>query len=227
MTIKLKAQTRETREKLSSDFIPGVLYGKEIKNQILKIKKNDFDKTFKEAGESNLIDLDYGSGAVKVLVKDTQKDIIKGSFIHVDFYQVNMKEKTTAEIPLAFIGESKAVKELGGTLVKELNVLEVECLPSDLVDHLDIDISVLESFNNAIRVNDLELPSGLTLVRETNDVIAAVREPKAIEPEETEEAEVSSESEDGASEKNSEGSKENSEKKGEEKKENSSNGQKE
>ncbi len=227
MTIKLKAQTRETREKLSSDFIPGVLYGKEIKNQILKIKKNDFDKTFKEAGESNLIDLDYGSGAVKVLVKDTQKDIIKGSFIHVDFYQVNMKEKTTAEIPLAFIGESKAVKELGGTLVKELNVLEVECLPSDLVDHLDIDISVLETFNNAIRVNDLQLPNGLTLVRETNDVIAAVREPKAIELEETEEAEATSESEGGESEKNSESSKENSEGKGEEKKENSNSGRKE
>ncbi len=183
MIIKLEAQTRENREKLSSDFIPGVLYGKERDNQNLKIKKINFNRVFREAGESNLIDLDYGDGVVKVLIKATQRDVLKDSFIHVDFYQVNMKEKIIAEIPLYFVGESPAIKELGGVLIKDSDVLAVECLPGDLVDHIDVDISVLKTFNDAIRVNDLKLSSGLSLMRDTNDMVAAIREPKAEEEE--------------------------------------------
>ncbi|MFA6995115.1 MAG: 50S ribosomal protein L25 [Patescibacteria group bacterium] len=186
MTIKLGVQVREPKEKLNSDFIPGVLYGKGRENQNLKIKKTEFDKVFKSAGESNLIDLDYGTGAVKVLIKDTQRDVMKNFFTHVDFYQVNMKEKIMTEIPLHFIGESKAIKELGGVLIKDMSILELECLPGDLVDHIDVDISVLKTFDDTIRINDLKLPSGMSLVHHTNEMIAAVREPKVeAEPEPT------------------------------------------
>jgi large subunit ribosomal protein L25 len=181
MDFKLTAQKRERNEKLSPEFIPAVLYGKGVENQSLKIKKVEFDKAFKAAGESNLIDLDFGQGAVKVLVKDTQHDVMKGFFTHVDFYQVNMKEKITAEIPLHFVGESKAVKELGGVLIKDMVHLTVECLPSDLVDHIDVDISVLKTFSDAIRVNDLSLTEGLSLVHHTNEMVAAVKEPKVEE----------------------------------------------
>lgn len=181
MTIKLSAQLREKKERLNPDFMFGVLYGKGVENKNIKIKKSDFNKVFSEAGESNLIDLDLGAESVKVLVKDTQRDIVKNFFTHVDFYQVNMKEKITTEIPLHFIGEAKAIKELGGTLMKDMDSLEVECLPSDLVDHIDVDISVLKTFDDAIRVNDLTLPKGLALVHHTNEMIAAVKEPKIEE----------------------------------------------
>lgn len=181
MTIKLSAQLREKKERLNPDFMFGVLYGKGVENKSIKIKKSDFNKVFSEAGESNLIDLDLGAESVKVLVKDTQRDIIKNFFTHVDFYQVNMKEKITTEIPLHFIGEAKAIKELGGALIKDMDSLEVECLPSELVDHIDVDISVLKTFDDAIRVNDLVLPKGLTLVHHTNEMIAAVKEPKVEE----------------------------------------------
>ena len=181
MTIKLAAQLRAKKEKLGADFVPGVLYGKGVENKTLKIKKVDFDKAFKAAGESNLIDLDFGGEAVKVLVKDTQHDVVKNFFTHVDFYQVNMKEKITTEIPLHFIGEAKAVKELGGALIKDLDALEVECLPADLVDHIDVDISVLNTYEDAIRVNDLKLPKGMVLVHHTNEMVAAVKEPKIEE----------------------------------------------
>jgi len=178
MTINLGAQTRESKEKLNSDFMPGVLYGKDI-NQNLKIKRTEFDKVFKAAGESNLINLDFGSGQVKVLVKETQKDVIKNFFTHVDFYKVDMKEKITTEIPLNFIGESSAVRELGGVLMCEMDVLAIECLPGDLVDHIDIDISILKTFSDAIRVNNIKLPAGLSLAHSTNDMVAAVKEPRA------------------------------------------------
>jgi len=181
MELKLSAALRAKNEKLGSDFIPAVLYGKGVENVSLKIKKLDFEKVFAAAGESNLITLDFGAGAVKVLVKDLQRDVLKEFFTHVDFYQVNMKEKVTTEIPLHFVGESKAVKELGGMLIKEMHFLEVECLPGDLVDHLDVDISVLQNFDDAIRVNDLKIPAGLELTNDTNNIIAAVIKPKVEE----------------------------------------------
>jgi large subunit ribosomal protein L25 len=156
----------------------------------LKLKKADFEKVFAVAGESNLIKLDLGSSSVNVLVKDMHKDPIKGFFTHVDFYQVNMKEKITAEIPLHFIGESKAVKELGGMLNKEIHEIAVECLPSDLVDHIEIDISVLNTFEDEIRMTDLKLPKGLELVSETDDIIVMVMRPKLEEEEPAEVAPV-------------------------------------
>ncbi len=184
MEFKLKAEKREKNEKISADLIPAVVYGNGIESQSLKLKKVDFEKAFSLAGESNLIDLDYGTGVVKVLVKDVQRDVLKYTFSHVDFYQVNMKEKVTAEIRLHFVGESKAIKELGGMLMKEINELEVECLPTDLVDHIDVDISVLNTFDDVIKIADLSLPAGLKLMNHNGEgVVAMVVEPKAHEEE--------------------------------------------
>ncbi len=190
MEFKLKAEKREKNEKLAADYIPAVLYGNGIESQSLKLKKVDFEKAYETAGESNLIDLDFGSGAVKVLVKDTQRDVLKYTFTHVDFYQVNMKEKVSTEIPFSFIGEAKAVKELGGMLMKEMDGIEIECLPSDLVDHIDVDISVLTTFDDVITVGDLILPKGFELKHNNaEDVVAKVVEPKAQEVEEVKPAE--------------------------------------
>lgn len=182
MEFKLQAIKRTKDEKLSSDYLPAVLYGKGLENQVIKVKKLDFERVFAAAGESNLINLDYGSGDVKVLVKDIQRDILKYSFTHVDFYQVNMKEKIKAEIVLHFVGESKAVKELGGMLMREIHELEVECLPTDLVDHIDVDVSVLKTFDDVIKIKDLILPPNMKLMHQhSEDMVAQVVEPKAEE----------------------------------------------
>ncbi len=193
MTIELKAQLRAKKEKLDKDSIPGIMYGKGVENKSLKLNKVDFSKAFSLAGESNLIDLDYGEKTVKVLIKDTQRHVMKNSFTHVDFYQVNVKEKISTEVPLNFIGESKAVKELGGVLNKEIDSIEVECLPGDLVDHIDVDISALAEINDAIRFDALKLPQGLSLVRQTNEVVIAVKEPNKEEIIETPVEETSTE----------------------------------
>lgn len=191
MEFKLKAEKREKNEKLAVDYIPAVLYGNGVENQSLKLKKVDFEKAYDAAGESNLIDLDFGAGAVKVLVKETQRDVLKYTFTHVDFYQVNMKEKVTTEIPFSFVGEAKAVKELGGMLMKEMDGIEIECLPSDLVDHIDVDISVLATFEDVITVGDLILPKGFELKHNNaEDEVAKVVEPKAQEVEEVKPAET-------------------------------------
>jgi large subunit ribosomal protein L25 len=184
MEFKLLAQKREKNERLSEDFIPAVLYGKGIENVNLKIKKTEITKIFASAGESNLITLDIENSSVKVLVKDIQRDVMKHTLKHLDFYQVNMKEKINTEIPLHFIGESKAVRELGGMLMKDMDTLEIECLPNDLVDHIDVDISVLDSFEAEIRMQDIKLPKGIVLLYEDhNEIVVSVKEPKVVEEE--------------------------------------------
>lgn len=205
MELKLQAEKRAKDEKMSPDFLAAVLYGKGVENQSLKVKRLDFEKVYAAAGESNLLDLNYGDGAVKVLVKDTQRDVIKHFFTHVDFYQVNMKEKITTEIPLRFVGEAKAVKELGGMLMKEVHEIEVECLPSDLIDHIEVNVSSLNTFDDAIRISDLALPKGFRLLHNNpEDIVAMVVEPKAEEPAPTAETSAA----EGASAPAAEGKKE-------------------
>jgi large subunit ribosomal protein L25 len=186
--VQLKAQVRsesngKAKKVRSTGFIPAVVYGFGVANKNIKVKKHDFEKVFATAGEFNLIDLSVGDDAspVKVIVKDVQRDNLSSDFIHVDFYQVDMTKKITTEIPLNFIGEAKAIKEFGGTLVKNMDSVEVECLPGDLVSHIDVDISVLENFDQFIRLNDLVLPKGITLANDTNEAVVGVVEIKIEE----------------------------------------------
>lgn len=183
MELKLKAQLREKNERLDKDHLAAVIYGKGIESKSLKLKQAEFDKLFNIAGESNLIKLELPEGPVNVLVKDLQRDVVKHTTIHVDFYQVNMKEKVHAEIPLHFIGESKAIKELGGALIKEINEIKVECLPGDLVDHIDVDISSLQTFADVIQVSNLVIPKNIEVLLDPETNIAMVVEPKAQEEE--------------------------------------------
>jgi large subunit ribosomal protein L25 len=181
MELKLAAQKRAKKEKLDKDSLAAVLYGNGIEAQSLKLKAAEFVKVFAAAGESNLIKLDTGAGAVNVLVKSIQKNPLKNFINHVDFYQVNMKEKVNTEIPLHFIGESKVVKEMGGMLNKEINAIEVECLPSDLVDHIDVDVSVINTFDDVIKISDLNIPKGLEISADAETIVAMVMRPKVEE----------------------------------------------
>ena len=181
MEFKLLAEIREKKEKLAQNYLAAVLYGNGLDSISLKLDYNVFAKIFAEAGESNLITLELDKQEFPVLVKAVQKDVIKGTYIHIDFYKVNMKEKVKAEIPLEFIGESKAVKELSGVFLSNLDEVAVECLPSDLVDHIDVDISNLNEFGDVIHLQDLKLPVGIELMHEGNEVVCMVEEPKKVE----------------------------------------------
>lgn len=179
MSIKLQAQTRAKKEKLEKNFMNAVVYGQGSENILLKIKTNDFIKVYNEAGESNLVELEIdGKGGFNVLIKDIQKDPIKDFLVHADFYKVDMNKEVNAEIPFNFIGESKAVKELGALLIKNINDISVECLPKDLVDHIDIDISVLTEIGSVIHIKDIKLPAGLKISNNLDDVVATTIEQK-------------------------------------------------
>ncbi|MDD2680830.1 MAG: 50S ribosomal protein L25 [Patescibacteria group bacterium] len=181
MELKLSAEVRAKDEKLEKDLIPGVVYGRGLESRSLKLNYNAFAKVFAEAGESNLITLNLGGKDIPVLVKATQKHPLKSTYTHIDFYEVNMKEEVKAEVPLEFIGESKVVKEGSGIFSVIIDQIGVECLPGDLVDHIDVDISVLAEFGDAIRLSDIVLPKGMTLMQDDTAVVCMVEEPNKVE----------------------------------------------
>lgn len=186
MEIKLKTEKRERAEKLPKDQVAAIIYGSGSENQLLKMKGNDFLKVYGVAGVSNLIELELDGKKNNVIVKEIQKHPVKNNIIHVDFYQVNMKKVIVAEIPFHFIGESKAVKEQGGLLLKGIDYLSVECLPGDLLDHIDIDISLITKIGQSLRVEDLKLPASLKVLANPSDSIVTVaeqREEAVVEPE--------------------------------------------
>lgn len=162
--------------------IPAVLYGHGIKNIPLIINYNTFEKVYREVGESSLIDLVIDKNApVKVLIQDLQKDPVNDKIFHVDFHQVKMTEKITTEINLKFIGESRAVKELGGVMVKSLDRIKIECLPNDLIHEIVVDVSSLNTFEDIIRVKDLIKPETITIKEKPEEVVVLVQPPRTEE----------------------------------------------
>src|ERR1700687_6238419 len=132
-SIQLKTQTRDPKAEPPSKlkaagFIPAELYGHNIANIHLSVLKNEFGKVLRKAGESTIISVEMPDGTTKnALIHDVQRHYLTSEPIHVDLYEVSMTEKLTATVPLEFIGESDAVKLLGGTLVKVVSEVEVEC----------------------------------------------------------------------------------------------------
>lgn len=161
--------------------IPAIVYGKEISSVPVAIDIKNFKSIFEKAGTSTLVSLliEGEKNKRKVIIHEPQNNPVTGSPIHVDFYQVNMKEKIKTEIPLEFIGESVAVIDLEGNLITHKDALEVECLPEDLISEIKVDISVLKTFEDNIKVEDIKVPEGIEILDDKEEVIAAVTEPRS------------------------------------------------
>ena len=160
--------------------IPAVVYGNKVEPMSVAVDAIPFQKTLRKAGESTLVDLSIDKKEpVKVLIHDIQYHPVRGDVVHIDFYQVNMKEKITTHIALEFIGEAPAVEQLSGTLVKNMDELEVECLPGDLVHAIEVDISVLNTFDDAILVKDIALPKGLEGQDDPEATVVFVEAPRS------------------------------------------------
>lgn len=181
----LKAQTRNTKEKKTEaplGAIPGVLYGRGIKNAMVWVNKREFNHIYENAGESTIFKLELKKGDERnVLVKEIQRDILNGKPIHIDFYQVRMDEKIEAAIGLEFVGESPAVKDLGGVLVKNMDEIEVKCLPKDLPPKIEVDISRIKSFEDYIYVKNLPISDKVEILADPENVVAMVSEPRSEE----------------------------------------------
>ena len=145
----------------------------------------------KEAGESSVIELDGVGDAKEALIHEVDFHPVSGDLRHADFYIIEKGKKVTVKIPLEFIGESPAVKELNGMLVKVMHELEIEVLPKDLPQLIEVNISKLKAFESRILVSDISLPSEAIALAPADEVIALVSEAVEEIEEETEAPDLS------------------------------------
>lgn len=179
--LTLLAKIRQTK----GNMLPAVLYGPKIESISLKLDLKEFEKVYKEAGKNTLIELkiEGGNKEFLVLIHQLQFDVISGQPIHIDFFQPSLKEKTEAKIPLVFEGESLAINDLNGTLVKSIFELEIKALPQDFVKEIKVKIERLKTFDDEILVKHLEIPENIEVLREPDEVVATVSHPERVEEE--------------------------------------------
>ncbi len=169
---------KRAKDELKEMRIPAVMYGAGVEPKPISVGRSEFIKIYDTAGQSALIDVSVGSESpVKVLIKELQVDPITMHPVHVDFYQVRMDKEIEADIPLVFVGESSAVKNEGGTLVKSMDEVTVRCLPGDLPHEMQVDLAALATFDDAITIGSLVAPEGVEFVDEPELTIATVARP--------------------------------------------------
>ena len=179
--LKLKVLKREAIEKpeevRAAGYIPAVFYGPKEASQSIKILASDFEKAFKEAGESTVVVLEVEGAEHETLIHDVAYHPVRGNISHVDFYVIEKGKKVQVGVELEFVGVSPAEKTLGGTLMKVMHELEIEAMPSNLPHGIEVDISSLVDFESQIHAGDIVLPEGVTLITDADEVVALVQEP--------------------------------------------------
>lgn len=202
----LKAQLRKLKTKKCNglrekNIIPAVVYGHDFKSISLQVPYTEFEKVFKETGESSLINLGIdGKIPLKVLIYDIQYHPLTNKIQHVDFYKIKAGEKITVETELKFINEAPVVKNLKGILVHNLDKIEIKCLPEDLVHEIEVDISGLATFEDVIRIKDLKISPKIEVLQDLNEVVVSVSRPQAEEEEKPAEEQTVTEEEKPAEE---------------------------
>ena len=183
----LEAQERkETGRKVKrlrkQGILPANIYGNKVKSLAISVSLDDFKKIFKEAGETNVIELKIGKDTRPVLIHNLQVDPVSDIPIHADLLQVDLKVKVTAKIPVVLVGESPAEKQGLGIVVQYIDEVEVEALPMDLPEKFELDATKLENIDGQFQVKDLACEkSKITVSDDPENVIAKIEESKKEE----------------------------------------------
>jgi large subunit ribosomal protein L25 len=198
--VELEARSRtltgkKVKQLRRQHWIPAVVYGPDTPSKDIQIEERVLSRVLQQAGSTTLINLhidDEGKPDV-VLARDIQRDILTSRFQHVDFYQVRLTEKVRTSPPLEIVGESPLVKSGAAVLVQVLNQVDVECLPTDLISSIPVDVSVLEHLDDSISIRDLPVPPGITILADPDETVASVVPPRAALAEEVVEMELAEE----------------------------------
>ena len=163
--------------------VPAVIYGHNRKTQNIFVDLQEFKKAFRKVGYSTLIEINFEKEKTPTLIHMIDLDPVSNEVFHIDFYAVNMDEPVHAKVVVNFLGNSDAVKLLGGTLMKQHEQIEIKCLPKFLTSSVDVDLSVLKTFHDTIKVGNLTFPSDIEVLDDPDVVVATVSAPKAEEVE--------------------------------------------
>lgn len=162
--------------------VPAVVYGHGHASQPVQLDAHEFDQLRRHSGRNALLDLTLGKGKpTPVILQHIQEHPVTRRPVHVDLFAVNVTEDITVDVPLAFIGESDAVRKDGGTLLHQRDTVSVRALPDALPSVIEVSIASLVDFDATIRVGDIAVPQGATILTDAAEVLARVQPPRVAE----------------------------------------------
>lgn len=175
---------KEVKKLRRVGIMPASIYGKNIPSVSFQVKTADFQALYKEVGETGLVDVEIEGKAKPSLIKNIHWDYRTRTPMHADFYQVNLKEKIKAMVPLTITDEAQAVTDQLGMMMTQLSEVEVEALPENLPDQLEVSVAHLAAVGDQVTVEALKTPSDVTILTEPTQIIVKIAELVAPETEE-------------------------------------------
>ena len=188
--MQLNASTRQLLGKRSRRLhrqgkLAAVVYGHNTPPTALVLDRLEFQKVFVKSGRTHLVDLVVDSNrSEKVLVREIQTHPRRLGPIHVDFYAVSLEEKITVEVPVHLTGESAAVKRGDADILQPIHAVRVECLPTDIPEAFEVDLTPLEEIDSELRVSDLTLPKGVTVLVDPEELVVKIVHKRELKVEE-------------------------------------------
>jgi len=177
LTVEKRKVTGKKVKKLRKEgILPANIYGKDIKSLAVQLPQKEFQKVFKEVGETGLVDIELNGELKPSLVHNVQMDYLHSVPLHADFFQVNLKEKVKTMVPIKILGEAKAVSDKLGLLLQPLSEIEVEALPGDLPEYIEVNVESLATVNDQIAVLDIKAPTGVTILTDSSQVVVKIGE---------------------------------------------------
>ncbi|HET7337900.1 MAG TPA: 50S ribosomal protein L25 [Candidatus Dormibacteraeota bacterium] len=177
--MQIKASMRQplgkrSRRLLREGKLPAIVYGHNTEPTAITLDKLEFQKVFVKSGRTHLVDLAIDGRTEKVLVREIQTHPRRLGPIHVDFYQVDLQEKIEVEVPVRINGESAAVKRGDADVLQPMHSIRVECLPTDIPESFEVDITPLEEIDSELRVSDLAVPKDVTVLEDSDELVVKI-----------------------------------------------------
>lgn len=209
-TIQLSSEIRtqtgkgSARTLRSTGKLPAILYGPETDTIMLTLDCTELEKALKgKSAESVLLDLRIDSGkkgqSKKVMIKEVQRDPVMRDYLHVDLFEISLKKELEVDIPIHLVNTPIGVSEGGGILQHVRREVKVSCMPDDLVDKIDVDVSDLD-IGQSLHIGDISFPSGLKSLEDVDVTVLTVVAPTKVEEVEEEEVEGEEVEEEGVEE---------------------------
>jgi large subunit ribosomal protein L25 len=178
-----EALGKKVRALRREGLTPANIYGPKIESTAVQVLTEELRQVLKTAGRNDIVYLRLdGDEPRPTFVRDIQQNPVTDAILHVDFFQISLRDKVRADVPIHLVGLSPAVDTFGGILMHGLDHVTVEALPTEVPSFLELDVSSLIEINQALHVANLELPEAVTLLTDAEQVVAKVA-PPAVEPE--------------------------------------------
>ena len=164
--------------------LPAVIYGRHVEPIVISLDAHSTELVFTKLTSSTLVTIDVEGQEFAALVREKQRNFIKGNLTHVDFLALDLTEMIRTKVRLTFTGVASAVKDFSAVLVHRMDALEVECLPANLPERINVDISSIKEIGNNIRVSEIPLPENVTVLDDGDDIVIIATLAKEETPEE-------------------------------------------